>query len=173
MKRTVGFLGLGLWLLSGLAQGGDLTREYFTHPDNVGKNLPFSEGVMVGETLYLAGQLGIPPGEGELVEGGMEPEARQTLDNIKGVLYTFFRDGKLIKIPAGMPKKRIVAAELAKQFSPFRNYTEKEVNRIIGSVHPDYCTLRRLLVDLGYLNRHQGIYRLRAILVPASFMVKL
>jgi 2-iminobutanoate/2-iminopropanoate deaminase len=46
-------------------------------------NLPFSEGVRVGNMLYLSGQIGIPPGGEKLVEGGIREEARQTMENIK------------------------------------------------------------------------------------------
>jgi enamine deaminase RidA (YjgF/YER057c/UK114 family) len=34
-------------------------------------NLPFSEAVRVGNTLYLSGQIGIVPGKLELVPGGI------------------------------------------------------------------------------------------------------
>ena len=49
-------------------------------------NLPFSQAVKVGEVLYLSGQLGNKPGSRELVEGGMEAQTRQTMDNIGWVL---------------------------------------------------------------------------------------
>ena len=49
-------------------------------------NLPFSEAVRVGDTLYLSGQIGLAPGTMKLVPGGLEPEARQALENIKGTL---------------------------------------------------------------------------------------
>ena len=48
--------------------------------------LPFSQAVRVGDVLYLSGQLGNKPGTLELVSGGMEAEARQTMDNIGAVL---------------------------------------------------------------------------------------
>lgn len=38
--------------------------------------------VKVGDMLYLSGQLGFAPGQG-LVPGGIGPETRQTLENIK------------------------------------------------------------------------------------------
>src|SRR5690606_31462639 len=47
---------------------------------------PFSEAVRVGDVLYLSGQVGTVPGTGALIPGGIEPEARQTLDNIRAVL---------------------------------------------------------------------------------------
>jgi len=48
--------------------------------------LPFSQAVRVGDVLYLSGALGNVPGKLELVPGGMEAEARQTMENIGAVL---------------------------------------------------------------------------------------
>jgi 2-iminobutanoate/2-iminopropanoate deaminase len=48
--------------------------------------LPFSEAVRVGHILYLSGALGIVPGTRQLAEGGIGPETRQTLENIKATL---------------------------------------------------------------------------------------
>jgi 2-iminobutanoate/2-iminopropanoate deaminase len=45
---------------------------------------PFSSAVKVGSMLYLAGQLGTD--KGKLVEGGIGPETKQALTNIKTVL---------------------------------------------------------------------------------------
>lgn len=50
------------------------------------QNLPFSEGVMVGNTFYLSGQVGTLPGGDILVEGGIKDEAKQMLENIKDLL---------------------------------------------------------------------------------------
>ncbi len=46
-------------------------------------NLPLSEAVRVGDTLYLSGQVGIVPGTMKLAPGGLEGETRQTMENIK------------------------------------------------------------------------------------------
>jgi 2-iminobutanoate/2-iminopropanoate deaminase len=46
---------------------------------------PFSPAVRVGHMLYLSGQIGTDSA-GKLVPGGIEAEARQTMDNIKTVL---------------------------------------------------------------------------------------
>jgi 2-iminobutanoate/2-iminopropanoate deaminase len=46
---------------------------------------PFSEVVRVGRMLYLSGQLGTDS-TGKLVSGGIQPETRQVLENIKHVL---------------------------------------------------------------------------------------
>lgn len=49
------------------------------------KNLPFSEAVRVDGLLYLSGQIGVDRNM-KLVPGGIGPETRQTLENIKAVL---------------------------------------------------------------------------------------
>ncbi|HEY7473633.1 MAG TPA: RidA family protein [Vicinamibacterales bacterium] len=48
--------------------------------------LPYSPGILVGNTLYLAGQLGRDPVTTKIVPGGIEAETRQTLTNIREVL---------------------------------------------------------------------------------------
>lgn len=53
------------------------------------EGVPFSEAVRVGNTYYLSGQVGVIPGKLELVPGGMENEARQTLENIGTVLARY------------------------------------------------------------------------------------
>lgn len=49
-------------------------------------DLPFSEAVRVGDLVLLSGQIGIEPGTMELVAGGIEAEARQTMENIRATL---------------------------------------------------------------------------------------
>ena len=63
--------------------------EHYSFPENSGKNLPFSAAVRVGDTVYLSGQIGIPPGKSKLVSGGLNPETEQTLTNIGFVLKHF------------------------------------------------------------------------------------
>jgi 2-iminobutanoate/2-iminopropanoate deaminase len=46
---------------------------------------PYSQAVMVGNTMYLSGALGVEA-TGELASGGVEAEAKQALTNIGYVL---------------------------------------------------------------------------------------
>lgn len=46
-------------------------------------DLPFSEAVKVGGTLYLSGHVGLTPGSMKLVPGGIAAEAKQTMENVK------------------------------------------------------------------------------------------
>jgi 2-iminobutanoate/2-iminopropanoate deaminase len=56
--------------------------------------LPYSPGILAGNTLYIAGHLGRDPVTGQLVQGGIEAEARQSLANIREVLLAAGMDFK-------------------------------------------------------------------------------
>ena len=58
--------------------------EFLNSNEAIERNFPFSEAVRAGDFIFLAGQLGDKGGK--LVEGGLVPEARQMLENIKSVL---------------------------------------------------------------------------------------
>ncbi len=76
------------------------------------------------------------------------------------VLNSFFSNGRLVKIPT-QHKKMLMALEvIASSFDMDIIYTENEVNDLIAVIYDDYCTIRRLLVDEGYMSRDQGLYRL-------------
>ena len=47
---------------------------------------PYSQGVLSGGVLYTAGQIGLDPTAGALVEGGAPAEARQALRNLSAVV---------------------------------------------------------------------------------------
>jgi 2-iminobutanoate/2-iminopropanoate deaminase len=56
--------------------------------------LPYSPGILVGDTLYLSGNLGRDPVTAALVRGGIEPETRQALANMREVLRAAGMDFK-------------------------------------------------------------------------------
>ncbi|CAL9522719.1 hypothetical protein SUDANB176_03885 [Streptomyces sp. enrichment culture] len=79
------------------------------------------------------------------------------------VLRTFLRDGRLVKLPAQWSRKQLVLHHVAERtFEPGGAYSEKEVNDRLrawcegGGL--DHVTLRRYLVDLHHLHRHDGVY---------------
>lgn len=98
-----------------------------------------------------------------------QPEAAsRPADDRERVLRNFFRDGKLINIPAARKQRVIVLQYLLEQFDPRRTYPEREVNELLGQYHEDYATLRRELVDYGYLVREKGIYQVASSLPKRS-----
>ncbi len=47
---------------------------------------PYSQAVRVGNLLYTSGVIPIHPGTGNVVEGGVEAQTRQVLDNLKALV---------------------------------------------------------------------------------------
>src|SRR5512139_654804 len=63
--------------------------------------LPYSPGILVGDTLYLSGQLGRDPATARLVPGGIEAETRQALRNLREVLKAAGMDyGDVVSVTA-------------------------------------------------------------------------
>jgi len=58
-------------------------------------------------------------------------------------LRPFWREGRIIRWPAREGRRRLVLAE---------------VDTMLRSIWPDYCQLRRALVDYELLNRKGGVY---------------
>lgn len=51
------------------------------------EGLPFSNAVQVGQTLYLSGVIGLGD-DGELVSGGIGPQTRQAMENLRAALQS-------------------------------------------------------------------------------------
>lgn len=47
---------------------------------------------------------------------------------------------------------------MAQRFEPGERYTERQVNAELSSLYDDTATLRRYLVDEGFLDRADGEY---------------
>lgn len=47
---------------------------------------PYSQAVIENEFLFTAGQIGILPETGEIVQGGIKAQTKQALENLKAVL---------------------------------------------------------------------------------------
>ncbi len=79
-----------------------------------------------------------------------------TLDEVEKVLKKYFpdgTDGALTTFTLKEKHKLIVLREIAKRFRTERMYTEKEVNQILLTAFDDYVTLRRYLIEYGFLDR--------------------
>jgi len=60
--------------------------QFFAAGDPALQGMPFSEAVQVGNLLIVSGQIGNVPNRLELVPGGIGPESRQVLENIRAIL---------------------------------------------------------------------------------------
>lgn len=59
------------------------TVEIVNGPKAIG---PYSLGVLAGPFIFTSGQLGLLPDTGAMIEGGVEAETRQALNNLKTIL---------------------------------------------------------------------------------------
>jgi len=47
---------------------------------------PYSQAIEAGDFIFVAGEKGLDPKTGKIVEGGIAAETRQTLENVKAIL---------------------------------------------------------------------------------------
>lgn len=65
----------------------------------------------------------------------------------------FTENGALKSYPAKEKKKVIVLSQIVKNFASGKKYSEKEINRILKRIHEDYVTIRRAMIEYGFLGR--------------------
>jgi predicted transcriptional regulator len=100
---------------------------------------------------------------------GEGPEQKRMQRYKDKVLRVYIRNHNLIQIPKQWKKKRIVLEEFLKKFETQKEYHEHEVNERIMTLYPDYCTIRRMLIDEGYMSRKGQIYRVEG---PVKVKIK-
>lgn len=74
------------------------------------------------------------------------------------ILKAYFKqglDGPISEFPKKQKRKVAILRQLMKRFEIGQEYTEKEVNSILTEAHPDCVTLRRYLIDYGFLDREE------------------
>jgi predicted transcriptional regulator len=104
---------------------------------------------LAGFQRALATRSMIAPATGEAATGSAESAK---------VLKSFVKNGKLVKIPEALKKRRVVLAWLVDKLEFGRRYPEKEVNAFLKQFHEDFATLRRELVDGQFMRREESIY---------------
>jgi len=78
-------------------------------------------------------------------------------------------EGALRDLPAQEKKLQVVLRYVLQAFEAGPRYSEKEVNARLQRFHPDSATLRRALVDRGWLVRQSaGQAYWRAEVIPAA-----
>lgn len=100
------------------------------------RGLPFSDGVIAGNTLYIAGQEGTDEAS-KLVAGGIGPETKAALDNIEKVLKA-----------AGFELKDIVSVTV--YLADIHDFPE--MNKVYKSVIPDPKPARATIQAAALVN---------------------
>jgi 2-iminobutanoate/2-iminopropanoate deaminase len=100
------------------------------------RGLPFSDGVVAGNTLYVAGQEGTDDAS-KLVEGGIGPETTAALDNIQKVLKA-----------AGFELKDVVSVTV--YLADIHEFPD--MNKVYKSVMPDPKPARATIQAAALVN---------------------
>lgn len=72
------------------------------------------------------------------------------------ILRSYFKeglDGQIYDFPTKEKRKLAILKHIMKRFDTGRRYSEKEVNEILETVFHDYVTLRRYLIEYGFMDR--------------------
>ena len=107
-------------------------------------------------------------GWGAVMETATQAAARRPT-RVPAELRGFIADGRLVSIPARAGRRRAALRHIAERtFEPQRTYREPEVNVALAAWHPDVASLRRYLVDEGFMHREHGLYELLPTEEPPS-----
>lgn len=74
-------------------------------------------------------------------------------EKIKVIDTYLDENGGLKSYPSKEKKKIILLEEITKNFNVGKKYSEKEINRILKRIYEDYVTIRRALIQYGFLER--------------------
>ena len=103
---------------------------------------PYSQAILINNTLYTSGQIPLDPATGELVGGDIETETKQVMENMKAVLEA-----------AGMTFNNVVKASI---FIIDMNDFAK-INTIYGSYFNEETAPARETVQVAKLPKNVNI----------------
>ncbi len=72
------------------------------------------------------------------------------------ILSAMFSSLKPLKLKTLSPKEKkkiVILKKIAEQFEKNRKYSEKELNSIIKEIYEDFATVRRYLIEYGFMER--------------------
>jgi 2-iminobutanoate/2-iminopropanoate deaminase len=110
---------------------------------------PYSQAIVSGGFVFTAGQIGLEPETGEMVEGGVEAQAVRVLENLKAVLEA-----------AGVGTKDVVKTTMyLADFGDFATVNEIYA-RYFEQPHPARSAVQAAALPKGALIEIDAIARL-------------
>jgi hypothetical protein len=109
------------------------------------------EHVLLGQAFRLAAVAAAPARPAPDPTDDVPEEEAQ-------ILRRYIRGGRLTQIPSQLARRRVVLDRLAQEFDVGSRYSKRQVNAILRRFHEDVASLRRFLVDEGFLDRATGEY---------------
>src|SRR5436305_6424691 len=99
-------------------------------------------------------------GNGGRSGAAAEEAPQRHLTERERVIRAFFRDGRLMSIPARQAKRHVLLEVILERcFPEDREYEEKEVNMRLALLHLDVAAFRLYLVDARLMTREAGVFR--------------
>ena len=103
---------------------------------------PYSQAVLVGNTLYTSGQIAIDPATGDLVLDSIEIETKQVMENMKAVLES-----------AGMTFENVVKSTIF--ISNMNDFAS--INSVYGSYFNEKTAPARETVQVACLPKNVNV----------------
>lgn len=76
-----------------------------------------------------------------------------TEEESQAILQKYLPSGHLKTFDLKQKQRFVVLREIATYLQPGLKYTEHEINEILEAIYEDYVTIRRYLIDYGFLDR--------------------
>jgi 2-iminobutanoate/2-iminopropanoate deaminase len=127
---------LGIALITVMGGQSSLAQEHKAINLSTTRGLPFSDGIVAGNTLYVAGQEGTDDA-GKLAAGGIAAETKAALDNIEKVLKA-----------AGFELKDVVSVTV--YLADIHDFPE--MNKVYKTVLPDPKPARATIQAAALVN---------------------
>jgi len=103
---------------------------------------PYNQAVLAGNTLYISGQIPIDPKTGNLIEGDIQKETKQAMENLKAILTE-----------AGMTFENVVKASIfIKDMHQF-----SQINEVYGSYFNAETAPARETVEVANLPKFVNV----------------
>ena len=103
---------------------------------------PYNQAVLVGETLYISGQIPMNPKSGELISGDIKEETKQSMENLKAILHE-----------AGMTFENVVKSSIF--LSDMNQFAQ--VNEVYGSYFDAKTAPARETVEVANLPKFVNV----------------
>lgn len=147
----VRFVTLAVFLAAGCFQGYGQQRRAVSLA-GMSSTAPLSPGIVVGNTLYVAGLQG-KGRNGKLLAGGFVPQARGVLENVRSVVRS-----------AGFSMRDVVSVNV--YLTDFNNFSE--MNKLYATYFPDPKPTRTTVQVAGLANG--ALIEISAIAVKARLV---
>lgn len=74
-------------------------------------------------------------------------------EKVISTMFSSLNPLRLKTFPAKEKKKIVILKKISEQFEKNKRYSEKEINHIIKKIYEDFATIRRYLIEYGFMER--------------------